>query len=224
MKVLKKILYIVGIIFFSLISAGSFFASFLFNEGDVFTFIVCFLVGLLFFYLTYLCYKGLDLLTNGKSKKVIPKEDGTISKEEISNSEDKQLAYCINLVRDCANYKQTAQYPRIESELNHIYNYLNLLKDKNHPINQYIITSLIKFLETYKEIIFTPAKDTNQGREILREIQLSLNMINNTLGKIYGAILEGEHLEISSLVNGLKTKFAMDGYLDPDTLTKKGEI
>lgn len=215
MKVILKILCIIGIIICALFSGVFFVLCFSFYY-DPFSIVLGFLLGSLFFYLTYLCYCGIDRINHKKKavKKVEKPITETIPVEEPITDKN-QLDDCISLVRDCLNYKQTTSYPEIENELSQIYSYLKFLKDKNHHLNQYIVDSLVKLLKIYQELIFSSAPETPQGKEILDEINLSFNMINKTLAKITNSILDDEHLEVSSLVEGLKTKFTMDGYLNP---------
>lgn len=207
---MKKVLYYIGIIFASLFS-GAFLAEALvfFKEGIFFvilTLALSFACG----YLVYFCYLRLEKLKNSSQvKSTITSKDNP----NISNQRKVNLDTSLNLIKDCLAYKYTEEYPVLEDELNLAFDYLNTFKLKNYEVNAYITDILNQLLQVYKETVTSSVKKTKQGQHILLEIEESIKMINKTLSKIYEAHLDGKHNEINSMVQALKNKLAVDGYL-----------
>lgn len=167
-------------------------------------------------FLVYICYLKLD-----KLKIDSPINTKKETKEQNDDSNDSNMDLCLSLLKDCLAYKYTDNYPILEKEVNQTFNYLETFKLKNYKANSYIINELNKFLLEYKEVVTTPVKDTDQGRSIISQIEESLKLINETLGKIYKAILEDKENEITFMVEGLKKKLTWDGFLQDENSVLK---
>lgn len=207
---MKKVLYYIGIVFASLFSGAFLAEAFVFFREGIFFVILTLVLSFACGCLVYFCYKGLDKLKNSSQVKstTVPEKNSNTANQRVTN-----LNISLTLIKDCLAYKYTDEYPVLENELKQSLSYLDTFKQKDYEVNAYLTDILNKFLQEYKEIVTSPVKDTNQGKNIILKIEESLKMINETLGKIYEAHLDGKQSEITSMVQGLKNKLIVDGYL-----------
>lgn len=161
---------------------------------------------IVFTILDYILILGLMEIGPFKFKK----KEKVIDSPEIQPEYSDPVEETIQKLDDLLVSKQLSDYPNLENILTEITEYLVIFQKKHYLVNKYILESINEFLRLLLDVIDTPYKNNPKGIKLIENLTEAFSLIEKTLDKIYGNLLEGKKQEAEALVTALKGKLSMD--------------